>query len=280
MTGGHAMQDVDSPVDRAQTFAAGAEPRVAAQEDHILRLRRGRLTRPCIALVVLLLAGSNVDATTIRGVPSCAYWLQDREPGGGSSYFNAMWLVGYLSGAAVHSEKDVLRTIDSESIALWMDNYCKANSSKNIAEGGEVLFDAIVRQAPADKTRAASTAPTPSTPNPPLAEPPPPAMPLSSLVTMTAKEPAEPGMPQSVESPAAAVNASTYLPRALMLVNTLPLNNSKYQFKAEQFAKANGCVRPAATMNIRTATSETFAVTCADGAALSIRCDPDCRDLQ
>jgi hypothetical protein len=86
--------------------------------------------------------------------------------------------------------------------------------------------------------------------------------------------------PQQSASPAAALNAPTYLPRALMLVHTLPLRDAKYQFKAEQFAKANGCVHPAATMNIRTATSETFTVACADGAALSIRCDPDCRDLQ
>jgi len=103
---------------------------------------------------------------------------------------------------------------------------------------------------------------------------------LPSPVKVAAVTPAEPNTPQSAESPAAAVNASTYLPRALMLANTLPLGNSKYQFKAEQFAKANGCVRPAATMNIRTASSETFAVNCADGAALSVRCDPDCRDLQ
>jgi hypothetical protein len=292
-----------------------------------------RLTKPCVVLVVLLLAGLGADAATIRGVPGCGYWLRDREPGGARSYFNAMWLVGYLSGAAVHSEKDILRTIDSESIADWMDSYCKANPSRNIAEGGEMLFDEIVRHAPADKTTAALTAPTP---NPPLAEPPPPAMPLPSLVKLTAEVsmplptpakltaevpmplpapakltaevpmplpapakltaevpmplpvpakltaevPAEPGMPQSAASPAAAVNAATYLPRALMLANTLPLTNSRYQFKAEQFAKANGCVRPAATMSIRTATSETFAVSCADGAALSIRCDPGCRDLQ
>ena len=78
-------------------------------------------------------------------------------------------------------------------------------------------------------------------------------------------------MSQSAESPAAAVNAASYLPRALMLANTLPLTNSKYQFKAEQFAKANGCVRPAATMNIRTATSETFAVSCTDGAFCPVR---------
>jgi hypothetical protein len=196
-----------------------------------------------------------------------------------------------------------------------MDNYCKANSSKNIAEGGEVLFDEIARHASSDKAGAPSPAAMPSTPNPQLAAPPPPAMLLPAPIKLTteampsptpvkmatearsspspakvttesmpakvaAETTAEPRTPQSAESPAAAVNASTYLPRALMLANTLPLGNSKYQFKAEQFAKANGCVRPAATMNIRTASSETFAVNCADGAALSVRCDPDCRDLQ
>jgi hypothetical protein len=299
--------------------------------------RMDRLTTPRVALVVLLLAGSGADATTIRGVPSCAYWLQDREPGGGSSYFNAMWLVGYLSGAAVHGDKDILRTIDSESTAAWMDNYCKTNSSKNIAEGAEMLFDEIARRMPTDKASAASTAHNTSRPKPALAEPLPPAMPLPapvkvpaeapvksgmtalpvpvkvtaeapaksgmtalpspvnviaeapvesgmtaplpSPVNMTAEVPAQP-MPQGAEARAAAVNAPTYLPRALMIAHTLPLTNSKYQFKAEQFAKSNGCVRPAATMNIRTATSETFAVSCADGAAVSIRCDPECRDLQ
>lgn len=239
-----------------------------------------RSTKRYVALVVLLLAGSGADAATIRGVPSCAYWLHDREPGGGSSYFNAMWLVGYLSGAAVHSEKDILRTIDAESIAAWMDHYCKANLSKNIAEGAETLFDEIARQARADNTSAASAPPAVSTANPPSVQSPRPAMPSPSAVKMTAETPTQSGIAQIAESPTAAVNAATYLPRALMLANTLPLGNSKYQFKAEQFAKANGCVRPAATLNIRTATSETFAVSCADGAALSIRCDPDCRDLQ
>jgi hypothetical protein len=240
----------------------------------------GRLKRLWLVLVVLMLADSGVDATTIRGVPNCTDWLQDREPGGASSYFNAMWLVGYLSGAAVHGDNDVLRGINSESTAIWMDNYCKQNSSKNIAEGAEALFDDIVRRTASSKTSEAPTAPNPPTPGSPLAEPPPPAIPLPSPVKVTAEEPVESPMSQNVELRAAAINAPTYLPRALMLANTLPLTKSKYQFKAEQFAKANGCVAPAAAMNIRTATSETFAVNCANGAAISVRCDPDCRDLQ
>lgn len=281
-----------------------------------------RWTSRCVGLAVLLLAGSGVDGATIRGVPSCAYWLQDREPGGHSSYFNAMWLVGYLSGAAVHSEKDILRTVDSESIAVWMDNYCKANASRNVAEGGEALFNEMARGFPPDKASDASSAPT-STAKPQPVEPPRPVSPSSSPgvaaatpaptaspaptesvaastetpapvaaepassttpppgpVKVSAKAPVEPDTLPRSESRSIAVNAPSYLPRALMLANTLPLTNSKYQFTAEQFARANGCVSPAATMNIKTATSETFAVTCANGAALSVRCDPDCRDLQ
>lgn len=270
-----------------------------------------RVPGRCVILIALLLAGPGIEAATIRGVPDCAYWLRDREPGGNASYFNAMWLVGYLSGAAVHSDRDILRTIDSESIAAWMDRYCKANSSSNIAEGSEMLFAELAHHLPAAATNAVSPAPTPSAtvmalttplpaampaaspvklvsavvpaampspaPDKPVSQAPAPATPLPAHVDVA---PPEPGTPQNVESPAALLNAPTYLPRALMLAGALPLGTSRYQFKAEHFAKANGCVRPAATMSIRTATSETFGVICADGAALSVRCDPECRDLQ
>ena len=290
-----------------------------------------------LLFVVLLVAGS-AEAATIRGVPSCAFWMQDREPGGRSSYFNAMWLVGYLSGAAVHSEEDILRNRDSEWIAAWMDNYCKANPLKNVADGGEKLFDDLIRSVPADKAGAAMAAPAPTTshqasaalaaparmapatdaafatvargtpdapnaasaaparmtsdaPNAaaaapprttsdaPVSEPATPAVPPPTTVTAV-EAPPEASVPPRADSPRDLHTAPSYLPKALMLSNTLPLGLSKYQFKAEQYAKTNGCVGAAATMNIRTATSETFTLTCSNGAALSVRCDPTCRDLQ
>ena len=304
-----------------------------------------------LMFAVLLVAGS-VEAATIRGVPSCAYWMQDREPGGRSSYFNAMWLVGYLSGAAVHSEEDILRSADSEWIAAWMDSYCKANPSKNVAEGGEKLFDELIRSVAGSRTGAATAAPartalhqpspafaapiapapnaafatvaqgtrdtpntasvapargTPDVPNvaspapargtadtpnaasaaparisseAPASEPSMPAVPLPATVKAAVESPPEARVSPRVDSPADPHTEPSYLPRALMLNNTLPLSLSKYQFKAEQYAKANGCVGGAATINIRTATSETFTLSCSNGAALSVRCDPHCRDLQ
>jgi hypothetical protein len=57
--------------------------------------------------------------------------------------------------------------------------------------------------------------------------------------------------------------------------------SSRYLQYAEQFAKGAGCERPAATMNYRTASSETFTVACSNGDARSIRCDNgDCRELK
>ena len=107
-----------------------------------------------------------------------------------------------------------------------------------------------------------------------------PAVPLPATVKAAVEASPEGSVPQRADAPADAHTAPSYLPRALMLNDTLPLSLSKYQFKAEQYAKANGCVGAAATINIRTATSETFTLSCSNGAALSVRCDPNCRDLQ
>src|SRR6185437_7095736 len=182
-----------------------------------------RVTSRCVVLALLLLAGAGVDGATIRGVPSCTYWLQDREPGGHSSYFNAMWLVGYLSGAAVHSDKDVLRAVDSESIAVWMDNYCKANASRSVAEGGEALFNEVARRLPADKASNVSLAststgkpqsdeaprPVPPSPSPSVADAPRAPMPAPSTAAADAPRPA---MQSTSPAPAEPVPAPTRSP--------------------------------------------------------------------
>ncbi len=345
-------------------IARRLEPNAVISASDSVRSRSLMAWLERLLFVVLVVAGC-AGAATIRGVPSCAYWMQDREPGGRSSYFNAMWLVGYLSGAAVHSEEDILRNADSEWIAAWMDNYCKANPSKNVAEGGEKLFDDLIRSVPIDKPSAALAAPartaphrasppsaamtpttaaiptvapgTPEAPNAasaaparmtsdapnvasaaparmtseapnatsaaparmtseapnaasaaparmtadaPVGEPSTPNVPVPTTVKAALEAPPEASAPPRAESPTDPHTGPSYLPRALVLRNTLPLSLSKYQFKAEQYAKANGCVGAAATINIRTATSETFTLSCSNGAALSVRCDPNCRDLQ
>jgi hypothetical protein len=63
------------------------------------------------------------------------------------------------------------------------------------------------------------------------------------------------------------VNANRFKPSAL---------RSKYRNDAEQFAKANGCPTPVATMKLAVIgpeNFEAFAVTCGANVSMSIRCD-------
>ena len=64
------------------------------------------------------------------------------------------------------------------------------------------------------------------------------------------------------------------------VVNTQPFKPSalasRYKNDAEQFAKANGCAAPVATMKVAVVgpeSFETFAVTCGTDVSMSIRCD-------
>ena len=58
---------------------------------------------------------------------------------------------------------------------------------------------------------------------------------------------------------------------------------SKYKNDAEQFAKANGCAAPVATMKLAVVgpdNFESFGVTCGTDVSMSIRCDSGrCRAL-
>src|SRR5437867_798159 len=100
-----------------------------------------------LALLMLVFNGMAANANVmLRGTPSCGLWIQERDRNRHSdaSYLNG-WLVGYLSGAAVHSNKDIIRGTDNASIEAWMDNYCRANPLMNLADGAEALFDELVK---------------------------------------------------------------------------------------------------------------------------------------
>jgi len=63
------------------------------------------------------------------------------------------------------------------------------------------------------------------------------------------------------------VNAAKFKPSAL---------RSQYKNDAEQFAKANGCAAPVATMKVAVVgpeSFESFAVACGPNAPMSIRCE-------
>jgi len=79
---------------------------------------------------------------TVTGSASCGVWVERRAAKTAIPF--EFWLLGYLSGVASGTNIEFFKkggsSLDSQSIELWMDNYCKANPLKRIFEGANVLF--------------------------------------------------------------------------------------------------------------------------------------------
>lgn len=54
--------------------------------------------------------------------------------------FTSIDQLGYLSGLAMQSDKDVLAGLDAPSLYLWVTNYCKANPLETTTNAGYILF--------------------------------------------------------------------------------------------------------------------------------------------
>lgn len=87
------------------------------------------------------------QTTTQFGVPDCGKWVAERTAS------QKAWLLGFLSGlntlhdAAGNNPKDPLDGVSSANQAyLWMDNWCKANPLKDVADGGGQLFLELMRK--------------------------------------------------------------------------------------------------------------------------------------
>lgn len=98
-----------------------------------------------IAFLVGCLLSLNLfaSAVEIKGSRSCSKWMEEKRAANSAREMNKIpilitksWFLGYLSGRADESGKNFLKGTDSESIFLWLDNYCRANPNKNLDNGG------------------------------------------------------------------------------------------------------------------------------------------------
>lgn len=101
-----------------------------------------------LAIVGLAISTFAVDAQTVqlRGYASCGQWVAGNSGRPYSQFTNRAWLLGYLSGLASTSRKDILNGVDNESIFLWVDNYCQTNPLGNTINAGGDLFKALANQ--------------------------------------------------------------------------------------------------------------------------------------
>jgi hypothetical protein len=63
---------------------------------------------------------------------SCGTWLANRK--NNNFYFMGNWALGFITGAEWHGEEDVLRGIDADGVAYWLDNYCEPRPTDKFSD--------------------------------------------------------------------------------------------------------------------------------------------------
>jgi len=102
-----------------------------------------------IAALILTLMVGNAYSVIVMGARSCGDWIKNKPIGLDKNWARVVseaWLVGYLSGMASSSGKDILRDMTASSIFVWMDNYCQANPLDDLDDGGSKLMAELVRR--------------------------------------------------------------------------------------------------------------------------------------
>ncbi len=98
-------------------------------------------------LALSLLAPARAAAPIeLKGVRSCDNWVAEKRLAQTAKEMNKVavlitksWFLGYLSGRADNSGKDFLKGTDSDSIFLWLDNYCRDNPQAKLDQAGLAL---------------------------------------------------------------------------------------------------------------------------------------------
>lgn len=104
------------------------------------------INKTVIAATLAVFAISSMAQVSIRGSRSCGTWIDYQKQGGASSLASETWLVGFLSGIAFESNKDILDGADNPSIFLWVTNYCQANPLESLTKAGEALAVALMKK--------------------------------------------------------------------------------------------------------------------------------------
>lgn len=94
--------------------------------------------------VALQLLMTSSFAVTVMGARSCGTWIEARKSGGISELASEAWIIGYLTGLSVESDKDILASTDANSIYLWTDKFCRDNPLDRLDKAGYYLFVELI----------------------------------------------------------------------------------------------------------------------------------------
>ena len=83
------------------------------------------------------------SAVELKSARSCGKWIEEKRLEKSAKEMNKIpvlitrnWFLGYLSGRADASGRNLLKGTDSDSLFLWLDNYCHANPQMDLDKAG------------------------------------------------------------------------------------------------------------------------------------------------
>lgn len=103
-----------------------------------------------ILILLLVLSGmtSNVYSAQIAGAGTlgCGIWIADKNADSLRKFDSQTWVLGFLSGKAIATGKDILKNTPDESLFLWIDNYCQSNPLSDVADASNALYFELVNK--------------------------------------------------------------------------------------------------------------------------------------
>lgn len=104
-----------------------------------------RLATVALALLVPVVASAQQPRTNYAvfgiGTKTCGYWTETRKVDNYANVALIIWLAGYMTAFDLHGtdKMDGSNGADMDGLEAWIDNYCKANPLRTIANAAEAL---------------------------------------------------------------------------------------------------------------------------------------------
>ncbi len=109
---------------------------------------------PIAALALVSTCAWSSEYTNIgEGTNSCGSFISDKKEGGHRLGLNYQWMSGYITGvnnrraiADPNKESNLGSGLDSESMLLWLENYCRANPLNNLENAAGALVSELIKR--------------------------------------------------------------------------------------------------------------------------------------
>ena len=91
-------------------------------------------------------AADNNGTSQFWGTRTCGKYLSDVQQGNVESLFDAGWVAGFITAYNIMAPDtyDIIGNSDMQSVTLFIRNYCKANSLKNVDDAMQPLIEQLL----------------------------------------------------------------------------------------------------------------------------------------